>query len=131
MTPDEVRAEDCRRMRLILSTPEGREMLGPFLCAKWEREISALREIAMKSYCTINGAAFCNAVNDRCFHCPEAIPEQQAIDEIFAIRVQNNVPWKRLMEIALKHAPEETRAVLREINANDRKISDLLGELAK
>lgn len=57
--------------------------------------------------------------------------EQSTIDEIFAIRVANNVPWKRLMEIALKHAPDETRAVLREINENDRKVSDLLGELAK
>lgn len=57
--------------------------------------------------------------------------KQSTIDEIFAIRVANNVPWKRLMEIALKHAPEETKEVLRQINANDRKISDLLGELAK
>ena len=59
------------------------------------------------------------------------IGDLQTIDEIFAIRVKNNVPWKRLMEIALKHAPDETRAVLREINANDRAVSDLLGELAK
>lgn len=57
--------------------------------------------------------------------------EQDTIDSIFAIRVANNVPWKRLMEIALKYAPEETRAVLREINANDLKVSELLGELAK
>lgn len=56
---------------------------------------------------------------------------EQLIDDIFAIRVANNVPWKRLMEIALKHAPDETRAVLREINENDRKVSDLLAELAK
>ena len=59
---------------------------------------------------------------------PEGNP---LVDSIFAIRVRNNVPWKRLMEIALKHAPDETRAVLREINANDRAVSDLLGELAK
>lgn len=57
--------------------------------------------------------------------------EQSIIAEIFSIRVKNNVPWKRLMEIALKHAPEETRVVLREINDNDRKVSALLGELAK
>lgn len=62
---------------------------------------------------------------------PPLTREQDTINEIFAIRVANNVPWKRLMEIALKHAPDETRAVLREINANDRKVSDLLGELAK
>lgn len=57
--------------------------------------------------------------------------EQETIDQIFWVRVQNNVPWKRLMEIALEHAPEETKAVLREINKNDRKVSDLLAELAK
>jgi len=62
---------------------------------------------------------------------PMPTSEQSIISEIFAIRVANNVPWKRLMEIALKHAPEETRAVLRQINENDRKVSDLLAELAK
>lgn len=58
-------------------------------------------------------------------------PEPSLIDQIFLIRVRNNIPWKRLMEIALKYAPEETRAALREINANDRKVSDLLAELVK
>lgn len=53
------------------------------------------------------------------------------IDDIFAIRVRNNIPWKRLITIAMKHAPEETKAALREINANDRAISDLMSELAK
>ncbi len=57
--------------------------------------------------------------------------QQSTINEIFSIRVANNLPWKRLMEIAMKHAPEETKAVLREINENDRKVSDLLAELAK
>lgn len=57
--------------------------------------------------------------------------QQTIIEEIFSIRVANNVPWKKLMEIALKHAPDETKAVLREINANDRAVSDLLAELAK
>lgn len=57
--------------------------------------------------------------------------EAQIIDDIFAIRVRNNVPWKRLMEIAMKHAPEETKAALRDINTNDQAISGLMGELAK
>lgn len=85
----------------------------------------------MKDYCTANGPNFCITVHEKCGFCPEQLAPQSTIDEIFAIRVANNVPWKRLMEIALKYAPDETRAVLREINANDRKISDLLGELAK
>lgn len=55
--------------------------------------------------------------------------EQRILDQIFEARVKNNMPWKRLIEIAMKHAPEETRAALREINANDRSISTLMTEL--
>lgn len=51
--------------------------------------------------------------------------DQEVVDEIFAIRVKNNMPWKRLIEIALKHAPDETRAALWDISDNDRQISDL------
>lgn len=57
--------------------------------------------------------------------------EQRIIDSIFSIRVRNNIPWKCLIEIAMKHAPDETKAALRDINANDRAISDLMTELAK
>jgi hypothetical protein len=57
--------------------------------------------------------------------------EQEIIDKIFAIRVRNNVPWKRLMEIAMKHAPEETKAALNEINQHDHDISLLMGVLSK
>jgi hypothetical protein len=35
----------------------------------------------------------------------------------------------KILEIALKHAPEETKKVLREINKNDREISDLLEQI--
>jgi hypothetical protein len=59
------------------------------------------------------------------------VKEDEIIDTIFTLRIMNNIPWKRLMQIALKHAPDETKEVLRAINANDRAISDLLGELAK
>jgi hypothetical protein len=57
--------------------------------------------------------------------------EQEIVDKIFEIRVMNNVPWKRLMQIALAHAPEETKAVLREINLHDEAVVHLLGRLAK
>lgn len=56
--------------------------------------------------------------------------EQQTIDMIFALRVRNNAPWKRLLEIALAHAPLETKAVLREIDQNDKQISRWMSELA-
>lgn len=57
--------------------------------------------------------------------------EQLLIDSIFKIRVANNIPWKRLMEIAMEHEPEETKAALRDINHNDRMISILVGDLTK
>lgn len=56
--------------------------------------------------------------------------DQDIIDAIFRVRVRNNDPWKRLLEIALRNAPEETRALLREINTNDLTISSLMLELA-
>ena len=58
-------------------------------------------------------------------------PEQDIIDKIFAIRVRNNLPWKRLIEIAMTHAPEETKAALAQINANDGLISTLVFELTQ
>lgn len=57
--------------------------------------------------------------------------DAEIVDLIFKTRVRNNIPWRRLMEIALKHAPDETKIVLREINANDAVISTLLAELAR
>ncbi len=55
---------------------------------------------------------------------------ETTINQIRQVRSYNNVEWMKILEIALKHAPEETKKVLREINANDRRISELLGELA-
>lgn len=57
--------------------------------------------------------------------------EQETIDLITAVRARNNDLWMRLLAIALEAAPDRTKAVLREINANDRTVSDLLRELAK
>jgi hypothetical protein len=59
------------------------------------------------------------------------VKEQATIEAIFNLRVRNNDPWKRLMQIALKHAPEETKAVLREISGNDAAITTLMQELVR
>lgn len=53
------------------------------------------------------------------------------IKRIGDIRANNNVLWMRLLELALEHAPVDAKAALREINANDRAVSVLLGELAQ
>ncbi len=51
--------------------------------------------------------------------------DQNLIDAIFGIRVRNNVPWKKIIEIAMEHAPEETKRALRDIGDNDQAVTDL------
>ena len=59
-------------------------------------------------------------------------PEEDAKDfvgEIERIRKDNNTLWMQILRIAVSTSPEETRRVLRSINENDKKISDLLGKV--
>lgn len=57
------------------------------------------------------------------------------ISDIEGIRATNNGFWMELLKIALKHSPEETRIVLKNIVANDKvitsKVADILRELKK
>jgi hypothetical protein len=55
--------------------------------------------------------------------------DDEIIDQIFEIRVGNNIPWKKLMKIALRSAPDETRAVLAEIADNDGNVCRLMAKL--
>ncbi len=55
----------------------------------------------------------------------------KTITEIRQFRGVNNILWMQVLEIALRHAPAETKIILRSINANDQNISNLLTELAK
>ncbi len=57
--------------------------------------------------------------------------DKRTVIKIGLIRARNNDLWMKLLEIALETAPDETKEVLGQINANDREISGLLGELAK
>ncbi|MCH8904447.1 MAG: hypothetical protein IIA45_11090 [Bacteroidetes bacterium] len=52
------------------------------------------------------------------------------VDEIEKVRSNNNVNWMDILRIALKHAPDETRKVLKKINSDDGKISELLNQLS-
>jgi hypothetical protein len=56
--------------------------------------------------------------------------DQEIIDRITTVRMTNNQLWMKLVEIALEHAPEQTRGVLRDIRSNDARISDLMKDLA-
>lgn len=53
------------------------------------------------------------------------------IDQIENIRTYNNSLWMEILRIAMEHAPEQTKNVIRVINHNDEKIGGLLKELSK
>jgi hypothetical protein len=49
--------------------------------------------------------------------------------EIRKIRVQNNDLWMEILDIALRHAPTETKKVLKSIRANDLLVTQHLGDI--
>jgi hypothetical protein len=53
------------------------------------------------------------------------------IDEIEQIRVANNVNWMDLLRLSFTKAPEETKILIRKINADDNKISALFARLGE
>jgi hypothetical protein len=53
------------------------------------------------------------------------------IGKISDVRASNNRLWMKLLEIALRSDPDRAKAVLREINANDARVSALLARLTK
>jgi hypothetical protein len=59
------------------------------------------------------------------------VSEKDLLDRVFEIRRANNDPWRRLMELALTHAPDEAKACLREIATNDAKVVGDLWNLAQ
>lgn len=56
--------------------------------------------------------------------------DTELLDQIEAIRAKNNVNWMQIIRIALREAPDETRAVLREIRTLDRHVTHLTDQLA-
>ena len=52
------------------------------------------------------------------------------IKKISDIRVRNNRKWMKLLEIAFKYAPEESRKIMSAITQNDMAVSKLSGKLA-
>ena len=53
------------------------------------------------------------------------------IDEIEKVRTKNNVNWMDLLRLAFTHAPEETKKLMKKIDHEDTRISDLIKELSK
>ena len=54
----------------------------------------------------------------------------EIIDAVEEVRSKNNKNWMDILRVAFKHAPEEARPILAEINKNEEKISMLLDKLA-
>ena len=55
----------------------------------------------------------------------------EIIDAIEKVRTKNNINWMDIMRIAFKYSPEEAKKVLKKINSNDAKISNLLKKLSQ
>jgi len=54
----------------------------------------------------------------------------EIIDEIEKVRSKNNINWMNILRLAFKHSPEEARNIVRKINNDDSKISQLLEKLS-
>ena len=53
------------------------------------------------------------------------------IDEIENIRTKNNVNWMDLLRIGITHAPDETKKIIKKINSDDKRISELFSKLGE
>ena len=53
------------------------------------------------------------------------------IDEIEMIRTKNNVNWMDLLRVAFTHAPEQAKKIMKKIDHEDTRISDLVKALSK
>ncbi len=53
------------------------------------------------------------------------------IDEIEKVRTTNNVNWMDVVRLAFIHAPDEAKKLMKKINEEDNKISELFEELSK
>lgn len=53
----------------------------------------------------------------------------EIIDKIEKVRSKNNVNWMDVLRVALKHAPDETIRLMKDINQKDKKISNLFSSV--
>jgi hypothetical protein len=53
------------------------------------------------------------------------------IDQIEKIRSKNNVNWMNVLRLAFKLDPNNSIKIMKKINYDDKKISELLNKLTK
>jgi len=56
---------------------------------------------------------------------------QDIIDEVENVRSKNNVNWMDVLRLAFTHAPDKAKDLMRKINAEDNRISDLFKKLSE
>lgn len=64
-------------------------------------------------------------------HKDATMTDGEIIARIQDVRRENNVLWMDLVRLAMRHAPRETKRLLRSITTNDRAVSRLMARLAK
>ena len=53
------------------------------------------------------------------------------INNVQKIRARNNVNWMNILKLAFKYAPKEASKLMKKINSDDKKISNVLKKLTK
>ena len=53
------------------------------------------------------------------------------IAKIALARKKNNINWMNLLKISIKYAPNQSKKILRDINSQDKRISQLLEKITK
>jgi hypothetical protein len=53
------------------------------------------------------------------------------IDEIEKVRSGNNINWMDILRLAFTHAPEEAKELMKKIDQEDNRISELVKKLSK
>ena len=52
------------------------------------------------------------------------------INKIEKIRSKNNVNWRNILRLAFKLDPNSAKKIMKKINYDDKKISDLLNKMS-
>jgi uncharacterized membrane protein len=58
------------------------------------------------------------------------INHRKIINKIEKIRTKNNVNWMNILRLAFKLDPKNASKIVKNINYDDKKISDLLNKLS-
>jgi len=55
----------------------------------------------------------------------------EIIDEVEKARTKNNVNWMDVLRLGFIHAPDEAKKLMKKINVEDGRISELFEKLSK